>query len=68
MMQKKKVRAGIVGSGFAASFHYESLHKVYGVEIECSGIYSLTKAKREAFAQKRGIRALEILGQTLEHS
>ncbi len=48
MMQKKKIRTGIVGSGFAASFHFECLHKVYGVEIEVSGVYSLTKAKREA--------------------
>ncbi len=68
MMQKKKVKSGIIGSGFAASFHYECLYKVYGVDIECSGIYSLTKAKREAFAQKRGIRAFETLEQTLDHS
>lgn len=68
MMQKKKIRTGIVGSGFAASFHFECLHKVYGVEIEVSGVYSLTKAKREAFAQKRGVRAFQTLDQALEYS
>jgi predicted dehydrogenase len=67
-MQKKKVRTGIVGSGFAASFHYESLHKVYGTEIEVAGVYSPTRAKREAYAQRRGIRAFETLEQILDHS
>ncbi len=67
-MQKKRVRAGIIGSGFAASFHYEALHRVYGVEIDVSGVYSMTRAKREAFALKRGIRAFETLEQLLDHS
>ena len=53
-MNKKKVKTGIVGSGFAASFHYEALLKVYGTEIEVTGVYSPTPAKRDTFA-KRGV-------------
>ena len=67
-MQKKKVKTGIVGSGFSASFHYEALQKVYGTEIEMAGVYSMTQAKREAFARKRGIQAFESLDQILDHS
>jgi predicted dehydrogenase len=67
-MNKKKVKTGIVGSGFAASFHYEALLKVYGTEIEVTGVYSPTQAKRDAFAQKRGLRAFDELDQILEQS
>jgi predicted dehydrogenase len=67
-MEKKKVRAGMIGSGFAASLHYESLQKVHGAEVEVSGVYSMTKEKRKVFAQKRGIQVFENLEQILDHS
>ena len=67
-MNKKKIKTGIVGSGFAASFHYEALLKVYGTEIEVTGVYSPTRAKRDAFAQKRGLRAFDELDQILDQS
>ncbi|OGP92929.1 MAG: oxidoreductase [Deltaproteobacteria bacterium RBG_16_48_10] len=67
-MQKKKVRAGIIGSGFAASFHYEALHRVHGTEIEITGVYSPTKTRRKAFAHRKGIRAFETLEQIIDHS
>jgi predicted dehydrogenase len=67
-MKKKTIRAGIIGSGFAASFHFEALKKVYGVDIEISGVYSLTKEKREPFARERGIQAFDQLDQLLDHS
>jgi predicted dehydrogenase len=65
---KKKIRAGIVGSGFSASFHVEAIKKVCGVDIAITGVYSLTKGKREAFAQKRGIQAFDQLERLLEES
>ena len=67
-MNKKKVKTGIVGSGFAASFHCEALLKVYGTEIEVTGVYSPTPAKRDAFAQKRGLRVFDQLDQILDQS
>lgn len=56
---KKKLKAGLVGSGFSAAFHYEALERVYGVDVEIVGVHSPTKEKREAFAAKRGIAAYD---------
>src|SRR5512139_1456678 len=67
-MVKKKLRAGLVGSGFAAAFHFESLKKVHGVEVEVSGVYSAQKQKRGSFAQARGIRAFDTLDELLDRS
>ena len=67
-MKKKTIRTGIIGSGFAASFHFEALKKVYGADIEISGVYSLTKEKRESFARERGIQVFDQLDQLLDHS
>ena len=67
-MGKKKMRAGLVGSGFAAAFHFESLKKVHGVEVEVSGVYSAQKQKRGSFAQARGIRAFDTLDELLDRS
>ena len=67
-MKKKNVKAGIIGSGFSASFHFEALHKVYGTGIEISGVFSPTRSKREAFAEKRGIQAFQTLDQILDQS
>jgi predicted dehydrogenase len=67
-MKKKKMRSGIVGAGFAASFHFESLKRIYGTEIEVSGVYSIQKEKRESFALKRGIRAFDQMDQLLDDS
>jgi predicted dehydrogenase len=42
MRTKPKVRGGIVGSGFAASLHYEGIRRVYGADIDLVGIFSPT--------------------------
>ena len=67
-MAKKKVRTGIVGSGFAASFHFEALKKVYSTEIEISGVYSIDKAEKESFARARGIRFFDEIDPLFENS
>lgn len=54
-MTKTKIRVGIIGSRFAASFHYEALRRVYGVDIEVVGVYSPTRENRRAFAEERGL-------------
>jgi predicted dehydrogenase len=60
-MEKKTVRAGIVGAGFSATFHFEALQKVHGVNVEVKGVYDIDKAKGAAYAAKRGIRTYESL-------
>ena len=44
------LRIGLVGAGFIANFHLESLISVRNVEVR--GIYGPTKARREALAAK----------------
>ena len=51
------IRIGIVGSRFAAKFHYNAHKRVTGVDIEIVGVTSLTKECREDFARKWGIKA-----------
>lgn len=55
----KTVRVGIVGVGMAGNTHHECLERVHGVKVEVVGCVSRRKARREAFASKRGIRAFE---------
>ena len=56
-MNKKQIKAGIIGSGFAASFHFEAIKKVYSVDVKVTGVYSRNQQNRETFAEKRGIQA-----------
>ncbi|MGN6616037.1 MAG: Gfo/Idh/MocA family protein [Ilyomonas sp.] len=56
-MEKKILRAGIIGSGFAAKFHYEALERVYGVKVEIEGAYSPTTQNLETFTKQRRIKA-----------
>lgn len=66
MKQRKRIRCGIIGAGFAASFHFESIRKVYGVDVEIVGVYSLRRESRESFARARDIRAFDSIEQLLE--
>ena len=48
----KRVRIGIVGSGFAAHFHLASYQKVYGEDFEIRGIYGRNKDKAGHLAKE----------------
>ncbi len=63
-MDKKTVRAGIVGAGFSASFHFEAIKKVYGTHVEVKGVHALEGAR--AYGQKRGIAVYDSLDALLE--
>lgn len=39
-MKEKIVRAGIIGSGFAANFHYEAIKRIYSTKVEIAGAFS----------------------------
>jgi predicted dehydrogenase len=66
-MKKKHVRAGIVGSGFSAAFHFEAIKKVFSTEVEVVGVYSKTRENREKFAQARGIASFDTLDGLLDN-
>jgi predicted dehydrogenase len=64
-MKKKILKAGIIGSGFAAAFHYEALLRVYGVSVEIAGAYSSTPQKLQQFAGSRNIKAFGSLEELI---
>ncbi len=64
----KTLRAGIVGSGFAAQFHVEALRKVYGVNVEITGVYSPTEQNCLKFGQENGLHPFSSLASLIEAS
>lgn len=64
-MSEKTLRCGIVGSGFAARFHYEALQRVYGVKVLITGAWSPTKEKLEQFTGPRNIRPFNSLEELI---
>jgi predicted dehydrogenase len=54
-MEKKILKAGILGSGFAAKFHFDALQRVFSTKVEIVGAYSPTKQKLEDFTSARNI-------------
>jgi len=60
-LQKATIRTGVVGAGFSASFHFESLRKVYGTNVDVKGVFDIDQQKAAAYAEERGIRAYESL-------
>jgi len=65
-MDKKMVRTGVVGAGFAATFHFESLRKVYGTHVEVAGVFAIDAAMAAAYAETRGIRNFAALDELIE--
>ena len=65
-MEKKTVRAGIVGAGFSATFHYEAIQKAYGTNVEVKGVYALDTAQAREYAAARGLRAYDALDSLLD--
>jgi len=68
MMDKNVLRAGIIGSGFAAKFHYDALQRVYNTRVEIAGAYSPTPQKLADFTTPRGIHAFNSIEQLIAAS
>lgn len=64
--QKKRVRAGIVGSRFAAKFHYQAIERVFGTEPDVVGVASRTRDSAEAFAKPLGLTVFDDLDSLLD--
>jgi predicted dehydrogenase len=56
-MNKITLKAGIIGSGFAARFHYDALQKLFSVKIEIAGAYSPTAEHLKTFTSANNIHA-----------
>jgi len=61
----RPIRVGIVGSRFAAEFHYTAYQRVTGIDVKVVGATSLTKEHREDFAKKREIRVFNSLEEMI---
>jgi predicted dehydrogenase len=66
MKTKKTIRTGIVGAGFSATFHYDALTKVYGVNVEVVGVHAIDFPQGKAYAAQRGILFFETLEALLD--
>ena len=58
-MEKKLIRAGIIGSGFAAKFHFDAIQRVYNTKVDVLGAYSPNSERLNAFTQPRGIKSFD---------
>ena len=65
-MEKKSVRTGIVGAGFAATFHFESLKKVHSTDVEVEGVFAIDTKQAAQYAKARGIKAYDSLKALIE--
>jgi len=59
------IRIGIVGSRYAAEFHYEAYQRVTGIDVKVIGVTSIDKELHEEFAKERGIKAFDSLDEML---
>jgi predicted dehydrogenase len=62
----KTIRVGLVGSRFAARFHWDGIRRVYGVPVEVVGVTSQTADARDAFAREKGIRSFKTFEELCE--
>ena len=63
----KSYRAWIIGSGFAARFHYEALLRVFGTKEELSA-YARNKKKHSEATIERGLKIYDTLEYLIEDS
>ncbi|WP_018614606.1 Gfo/Idh/MocA family protein [Segetibacter koreensis] len=67
-MEKKELRAGIVGSGFAAKFHYEALQRVFSAKVTIAGAYSVSRKNLLSFTESRNLTAFDSIEDLIESS
>ena len=67
-MERSKLRTGIVGSGYAAGFHYEALKRLFSVESEITGSYSPNTERLKQFTGPRRIKAFKSLAELIDNS
>lgn len=65
-MGEKVIKAGIIGSGFAARFHYEALRRVFSTKVEIIGAYSKSPEELKDFTSERGIVLFDSMEKLVE--
>ncbi|HKG69632.1 MAG TPA: Gfo/Idh/MocA family oxidoreductase, partial [Segetibacter sp.] len=67
-MEKKVLRAGIIGSGFAAKFHYDALQRVFSTKVDIVGAYSVSAENLSKFTEPRKLKAFNNLDELIENT
>lgn len=67
-MNKPTLKAGIIGSGFAAKFHYDALQRVHTVQVEIAGACSRTYAHLQSFTGTRNIQLFNSIDELINAS
>ena len=67
-MDKKVLKAGIIGSGFAAKFHYDALQRVFSAKVEIIGAFSPSPLNLKEFTSVRNLKAFPDLEQLIDES
>ena len=65
MTMSQTIRVGIVGSRYAAEFHYTAYQRVTGIQVKVVGVTSVMEEHREEFAEKRGIEAFDSIDKMI---
>ncbi len=66
-MKKIELKAGIIGSGFAARFHVDALRRVSSAKVEVVGAYSRDQSKLKRFTSEKGIMAFESMDTLIKN-
>ncbi|MDQ6813798.1 MAG: Gfo/Idh/MocA family oxidoreductase [Bacteroidota bacterium] len=64
-MKKKTLKAGIVGSGFAAKFHYDALLRVFSTRVEVAGAFSTSLENLKKFTGPRNLKSFDSLDELI---
>lgn len=67
-MEKIVIKAGIIGSGFAAKFHFDALQRVFSTKVEIVGAYSPSRDNLLEFTSIRNLKAFDDLDELIEKS
>src|SRR4030043_1702703 len=66
MNKKKTIRTGIIGTGFAAKFHFECLNRVAGTDIQIEGVFDINAKQGASYAKERGLRFYKSLEELID--
>lgn len=65
-MNESVIKAGIIGSGFAARFHFDALKRVFSTKVEVVGAYSRNPDKLQQFTSERNIQAFQQVEELID--
>ena len=64
-MSNENIKVGLIGSGFAAKFHFEALKRVYSTKLTIVGVYARNVERLNRFADECGIAAIYDIQQLI---